>query len=165
MPDNAIKKFFFPEMNRKLMIRVTLVGVIAFFVFKYILIPFRVGGLSMAPTYQNGDVNFCFALRYLFAPPKPFDVVTVRLSGRHVMLLKRVIATEGQTVEFRKGQVLIDGNPIREPYVAGRFSWDLPARTVKKDHVYVVGDNRNVPMETHDFGQTPINRIIGAPLW
>ena len=165
MPGNAIKKFFFPELTRKLIIRIAVVGVIAFIVFKYILIPFRISGLSMAPTYQNGDVNFCFALRYLFSQPKPFDVVTVRLSGRHVMLLKRVIATEGQTVEFRKGQVLVDGNLIREPYVASRFSWDLPARTVKKDHVYVVGDNRNVPMETHDFGQTPINRIIGAPLW
>jgi len=165
MPGNAIKKFFLPDLNRKLMIRVAIVGVIAFIVFKYILIPFRISGHSMDPTYRDGEVNFCFALRYLFAPPKPFDVVTVRLSGRHVMLLKRVIATGGQTVEFQKGQVLIDGNIIREPYVAGRFLWDLPARTVKKDHVYVVGDNRNVAMEAHDFGQTPINRIIGAPLW
>ncbi|MFZ2631148.1 MAG: signal peptidase I [Desulfosalsimonadaceae bacterium] len=165
MPDNAIKKFFFPELNRKLMARIVVVGVIAFIVFKYILIPFRISGLSMAPTYQNGDVNFCFALRYLLSQPKPFDVVTMRLSGRHVMLLKRIIATEGQTVEFRKGQVLIDGDIIHEPYVTSRFSWDLPARTVKKGHVYVVGDNRNVPMETHDFGQTPNNRIIGAPLW
>ncbi|RJP84299.1 MAG: signal peptidase I [Desulfobacteraceae bacterium] len=165
MPNSAIKNFFFPKLNRKVIIRIALVGIIAFIFFKYILIPFRISGHSMDPTYRNGDVNFCFTFRYLLSRPKAFDVVTVRLSGRHVMLLKRIIATEGQTVEFRKGQVLVNGNILREPYVAGRFSWDLPVRTVKKGHVYVVGDNRNVPIETHDFGQTPINRIIGAPLW
>ena len=81
------------------------------------------------------------------------------------MLLKRIIATEGETVEFKEGYLHINGKKINEPYVTGRQKWDLLPRTVKKDHVYVVGDNRNVPMKMHDFGQTPVNRIIGAPLW
>jgi hypothetical protein len=28
-----------------------------------------------------------------------------------------------------------------------------------------VGDNRNMPMETHHFGQASVERIIGVPLW
>jgi NADH:ubiquinone oxidoreductase subunit H len=43
--------------------------------------------------------------------------------------------------------------------------WNLQPRKVAKNHMYVVGDNRNVPIDIHQFGQTPVNRIIGEPLW
>ena len=119
----------------------------------------------MVPTYNNGGVNFCVTLRYMFSPPRRFDIVAVRYAGKHVMLLKRVVATEGETMEFKKGQLYVNGIKIKEPYVTGQYPWDLSPRMVKPHHVYVVGDNRNVPMETHDFGQTDLNRIIGAPLW
>jgi signal peptidase I len=167
MPDmnSSIRKFLLPDLNRKFFIRVILVTVSAIIIFKFLLIPFRVKGFSMAPTYNNGDVNFCWTLRYAFSPPKRFDIVTVRYAGPHVMLLKRVVAVEGETVEFRKGRLFINGTEMIEPYVTGQYHWDLPQRTVKPHHVYVVGDNRKVPMETHDFGQTNLNRIIGAPLW
>jgi hypothetical protein len=29
----------------------------------------------------------------------------------------------------------------------------------------VVGDNRNMPLEHHYFGQTTLKRVIGVPLW
>jgi signal peptidase I len=80
-------------------------------------------------------------------------------------MLKRIVAFEGETVEFKNGFLFINGQKIDEPYVTDRKDWNLAQRTVKKDHVYVVGDNRNVPMQTHHFGQTPINRITGVPLW
>lgn len=163
--NQSIRNFLFPELNRNFLIRIILVAVFAFIIFRYLLIPFRVKGFSMAPTYHNGDFDFCFTLRYIFSPPKRFDIVTVRYAGTHVMLLKRVVATEGETVEFRNGQLFINGKKIKEPYVKGRYYWNLPPRTVKPHHVYVVGDNRNVPMNVQDFGQTDLNRIIGAPLW
>jgi signal peptidase I len=161
----AIRNFLFPDLNRNFLVRATLVAIIAFVFFKYICIPFHVKGYSMSPTYQNGDVNFCFVLRYMFSPPKRFDIVAVRYAGTHIMLLKRVIATQGESVEFKKGVLYINGYEIREPYVKGKCDWDLSPRTVNPHHVYVVGDNRSVPIETHDFGQTDVNRIIGAPLW
>ena len=66
---------------------------------------------------------------------------------------------------IKKGLLYINGHKIKEPYVKGKYGWDLPSRTVTPHHVYVVGDNRSVPIETHDFGQTDVNRIIGAPVW
>jgi signal peptidase I len=119
----------------------------------------------MAPTYKTGAVNFCFTLRYLLAEPKPPDVVTVRLAGNRVMLLKRIVATQGQTVEFRDGVLFVDGGKAKEPYVSGKSDWNLSPRTVKPGYVYVVGDNRGVPLQRHQFGQTPVNRIVGVPLW
>ena len=165
MAKNNLYKFLFPDLNAKLIIRASVIAITAVILFKYIFIPFRISGFSMMPTYKNGSFNFCFTLRYLFTPPKPFDVVAIRFAGSRIMLLKRIIATEGETVEFKEGYLHANGKKINEPYVTGRQKWDLLPRTVKKDHVYVVGDNRNVPMKMHDFGQTPVNRIIGAPLW
>jgi signal peptidase I len=161
----AIRNFLLPEINRNFLIRVALVAVLAYIFFKYLLITFRVSGYSMAPTYNNGDVNFCWTLRFMFSPPERFDAVTVRYAGTRVMLLKRVIAIEGETLEFRKGRLFINGKEVEEPHIKGQYNWELPPRTVKPHHVYVAGDNRHVPMETHDFGQTDLNRVIGAPVW
>jgi signal peptidase I len=81
------------------------------------------------------------------------------------MLLKRVVALEGDVVEFRAGRLFVNSRPAQEPYVHDPSAWDLPPRTVARGHVYVVGDNRRVPMHVHQFGQTAIDRIIGGPLW
>ena len=165
MSDNLIKKFFFPEITGRYVLRVVCVAAAALIIFKYVFIPFRIQGESMATTYVTGSFNFCFTLRYLFTGPKPPDVVTIRMAGQKIMLLKRVVATEGQTVEFREGDLFVNGNKVFEPYVSGKSDWTLPPVTVKPGHVYVVGDNRSVPAERHAFGQTPVHRIAGAPLW
>jgi signal peptidase I len=162
---SRLKAFLFPEINLRFLIRVGLVAAVAFVCFTQILIPFRVHGHSMAPTYRNGDFNFCNRLYTLFSTPSRHDVVAIRYAGTRVMLLKRILALEGETVAFRLGLLHVNGKPVYEPYVAAPYDWELEPRTVEPGHVYVVGDNRRVPMLTHDFGQTPITRIIGAPLW
>jgi len=165
MAKSWIKKFLFPEANRKYFIRILIVAVTAFMVFKYVLIPFRIQGDSMWPTYTNGSVNFCFTCLYLFSEPDRNDVVTVRLAGNRVMLLKRIVALENDTVAFKAGKLIVNQQEVEEPYISGSCDWDLPPRKVKPGHIYVVGDNRGVPMERHHFGQTPVRRITGAPLW
>jgi len=80
------------------------------------------------------------------------------------MLLKRVVALPGETVEFREGELYVDGNLIEEPYVHHRSNWELPPRTVAPGHIYVVGDNRGTPMVRHKFGEINMNRIVGGVL-
>ena len=75
-------------------------------------------------------------------------------------LVKRVIATGGQTVECcdAQGRVLVDGKPLDEPYVVNDFPFTpgtLTCETVVKsgrcfgpvtvpaDNLWVMGDNRN----------------------
>ena len=160
-----IRQFFFPSITPKFLIRVSLVALLAYLFFGYLCIPFSVQGISMEPTYHNGGVNFCWRLRYLFSEPKRQEVVTVRFAGSKVMLLKRVIAFEGEKVEFRNGTLFVDGKEIEEPYVRYPCHWNLSPRQVEKDCVYVVGDNRSMPIESHHFGQASKKRILGMPLW
>jgi signal peptidase I len=162
---HKIRKFFFPSLTSKSLIRVSLVALSAYLFFGYLCIPFTIQGISMEPTYHNRGVNFCWRLPYFFSEPKGHDVVTVRFAGSKVMLLKRVVAQEGEQVEFRDGKLFVDGKEIEEPYVLYPCDWNLPPRQVEEDHIYVVGDNRNMPIENHHFGQTTKNRIMGVPLW
>ncbi len=165
LADSKIKKFIFPDFSVKLLVRAFLVGITAFLLFSYVVIPISVKGRSMEPTYADGSFNFCFRLYTLFSKPEKQDVVVIRLAGKKVMLLKRVIATENEVVEFRNGRLFVNGKMVVEPYVRYSSNWNLPPRKVKKNNVYVVGDNRGVPIEKHQFGQTSVNRIVGTPLW
>jgi signal peptidase I len=130
--------------------------------FGFIVIPLRIQGRSMEPTYHDGSFALCWRPQYLFSDIERFDLVTVRFSGRHVMLLKRIIALAGDTVEFRQGILYVNEQEIQEDYVTFRTPWNLEPRVVKPDHVYVVGDNRGTPMARHRFGQVQIERITGG---
>ncbi len=159
-----MRNFLFPSLNKKYLARLVFLGLGCYLIFGYLLIPMRIQGQSMEPTYQNGSFAFCWRLQYLFTPPQRSDIVTVRFSGRRVMLLKRIIALPGDTVEFREGVLYRNGKVIEEPYVRHRSSWNLAPRIVEQGRVYVVGDNRGTAIERHRFGQVTIDRIVGGVL-
>jgi signal peptidase I len=163
--NKRVRQFFFPSFTPKFLIRASVIALFAYLFFGHIFTPLLIQGHSMEPTYRDGSVNFCLKWRYLFSKPKRHEVVTVRFAGSKVMLLKRVIALEGERVEFRHGKLFVDKKEMDEPYVRYPCSWNLPPRQVEKDCVYVVGDNRNMPIENHVFGQASMKRIVGVPLW
>ena len=78
------------------------------------------------------------------------------------MLLKRVVALQGETVEFRKGILYVNGDAVEEPYVRFRSNWELSPKTVSPGNVYVIGDNRGTPMAEHRFGEIDMKRIVGG---
>jgi signal peptidase I len=160
-----IRQFFFPSLTRAFLLRVSIVAFSTYLFLGYLCTPIFVQGKSMEPTYHHRTFNFCWRLRYISSKPKRNDVVMVRFAGTRVMLLKRVVALEGEWVEFRKGRLHVDGREVHEPYVRYPGNWNLSPRQVEKDCVYVVGDNRSTPIEDHHFGQTPLRRIMGGPLW
>jgi signal peptidase I len=160
-----IQRFIFPSFTPKSLIRVFLVALFACLFFNTLCIPFRIQGGSMEPTYRDGGINLCWRYRYLFAEPKRFDVVNLRFAGENIMLLKRIVALEGEQVEFRGGKLFVDGREIEEPYVSYPCDWDVPPMQVEKGYVYLVGDNRSMPQASHYFGKGSKNRIMGGPLW
>jgi signal peptidase I len=164
MSPSPIHRFFFPSLNKRYFVRLLFIALVCYLIFGHLLIPLRIQGSSMDPAYRDNSFAFCWRLQYLFTPPERFDVVTVRYSGRKVMLLKRVVALPGETVEFRNGFLYVNGNLIEEPYVRHRSDWELPPRTVSPGHVYVVGDNRGTSMASHRFGEVTVNRIVGGVL-
>ena len=162
---SRIRQFFFPSLTPRFLLRVALVAIGSYLFFGHICTPLRIEGYSMEPTYHNGGINFCWRLQYLFSEPQRGDIVLVRLAGSRVMLLKRVVAVEGEEVAFHDGKLVVGGTEISEPYVQYPCDWELSPRQVAPGNVYVVGDNRSEPLERHYFGQVSLERIVGGPLW
>jgi len=152
-------------MTPKFLIRLGVVAILAYLIFGYICLPMRIVGISMEPTYHDGGVNFCWTPTYWFSKPKRGDVVMVRFAGNKVMFLKRVVAFEDETVEFKDGKLIVNGKEQDEPYVRFECEWNLPARKVEKGNVYVIGDKRDMHIDNHQFGQAPLKRVVGTPLW
>lgn len=164
MLNNLLRRFLAPELNRFFFFRILGLILATVVIFTQVLIPLRIEGQSMEPTYSNG-FNLCWRGRYLFDSPQRGDVVAIRFAGNRVLLLKRIVALAGDTVAFEHGKLLVNGQQVDEPYVHFRADWNLEPRTVEPGKVYVVGDNRGVPMHRHHFGQVEEQRIAGGLLW
>ena len=77
--------------------------------FKFVLLPIRVEGVSMLPTYPERGVNFVNCLAYSFHPPRRGDVIAIRFAGKHLMLMKRIVALPGETIAFHEVRFIIKG--------------------------------------------------------
>ncbi len=145
------------------LIRVAVLVVVCTILFKYVLLPVRVDGPSMLPTYKDNSVNLINRLAYRNADPQRGDIVAVRYSGTSMMLMKRVVALPGETIEFVNGRILIDGRYLEEPYLKNPCDWNVKPNhsTMRADEYYVVGDNRSMPYQLHDKGGAKRERILG----
>ncbi len=115
-------------------------------VFTFIFRIAIVDGESMVPTLEDKDK---LVVSHLFYEPEDGDVVIVNSKGLGKVIVKRVIATENQTidVDYSEGKVYVDGQLLDEPYIneptITDFGFhDYPV-TVPAGHVFVMGDNRN----------------------
>lgn len=130
-----------------------------------------VDGDSMNPTLINRDRLIISNIAY---DPTPGDIVVIHVEGYSEPLIKRVIATEGQTVMLApdEGLVYVDGVALDEPYTAEatRKNYDTPAYTdivVPDGCVFVMGDNRNHSSDSRSstVGMVDERQVIGRALW
>lgn len=133
-------------------------------IFHFILLPIRVTGISMLPTYKNHSINFVNRLAYWRHEPQRGDVVSIRYAGVHLMLMKRIVGLPGETIAFEDGRVFINGKMLDEPYEKWKCKWNLPAEKLGADEYYVVGDNRTMSAEDHVKGRVERDRIVGKVL-
>ena len=146
---------------RRTLIRVVVLVGVSYVVFGFVLLPVRGVGISMEPTIGSGDLIFINRLAYRFRPPQRGDIIAVRLAGRSVVYVKRLIALPGERVKIEAGAVSVDGAYLDEPYANKRDDWWLTEVTLGPDDYFVVGDNRSMRMENHEFGTAPLARLIG----
>jgi len=155
---------------RTTLLRIFVLAVASFLVFNFVLLPIRVVGISMEPTYHDRSINCVNHLAYLSHEPKRGEVVSIRLSEPRwfarpkEMFMKRIIAVPGENVSFHEGHAYINGQLLDEPYLKLPCDWEHAPMQCGPDQYYVVGDNRSMPFADHTQGRVERSRILGKVL-
>lgn len=161
-----ITRFLF-ESAEELLAAIALVTILFTFLFRII----TVDGESMLPNFENQDRVLITSVT---SDLKQGNVVVV-INALDEPIIKRVIATEGQTValDAQNKAVLVDGeilddtrfgveNGITEPVLNGRSATELP-QVVPEGCVFVLGDNRQRSHDSRysDIGMIDTRNILG----
>lgn len=125
----------------------------------------RIGGASMAPTFEDG--SWALVNRRAFSwPRKPerFDIVRFEdpsKPGR--WLLKRIVGLPDEEVCLQDGRLEINGSRVEEPHLSesreepsGRHEW-WPCT----NEYVLLGDNRAASTDSRKFGTVPIGAFKG----
>ena len=137
-------------------------------VFRVILVT----GDSMFTTLWDGDYLLLVSELFCGAPESGDIVVISKQSfDNGSPIVKRVIATEGQTVDidFESGTVYVDGKALREPYIHNETNNEegtVFPLTVAENCIFVLGDNRAVSLDSRSpqIGQIDRREVLGKAL-
>lgn len=122
---------------------------LAFCIRTFLVEPYMVEGSSMYSTLVNHERLLVDKLSYYAIDPQRGEIVVFRYpKDQSRDFIKRVIAVGGDTIEMRNGRVLVNGVMLKENYIykddpKGLNRSNYRKAVVPKDHIFVLGDNRN----------------------
>ncbi len=131
-----------------------------------------VSGSSMYDTLWDGDWLLLLSST-LYDDPEYGDIIVASKESFRggEAIIKRVIATEGQTVDidFSEGIVYVDGNALEEDYIYSPTTMPEGMKfplTVDEGCVFVMGDNRMDSKDSRspDIGLVDEREILGKAL-
>lgn len=143
--------------------------ILLLFLFGFVVRPVSVSGRSMNPTLASGD---WLLISQSTAFPERGDIVVVSDTAEvHEPIIKRVIAVAGDTIDidYDAGAVYVNGEQISEPYILNEMRKPLNSSllklplTVPEGCVFVMGDNRNISLDSRfsDIGIIDVREIQG----
>jgi signal peptidase I len=139
---------------------------------------YRVPSGSMEPTVHVGDhvavAKAAYGLRVPFTDvwlarfggPQRGDVVVLDPPDGGIVLLKRVVAREGDLVAVKDGHVLLDGRAIAEPWASQAMGGgpDFGPVRVPRGKLLVLGDNRGNSRDGREIGWIDERCVLGHAL-
>ena len=124
---------------------------------------------SMEPTLLPGDHLIAYSSQYY----ERGQVVVVFRDSEDAAgyLVKRIVGLPGDVVAVRNGKLFVNGDPVDEPYLHERMSYELNPVRVHSGEVFLLGDNRNSSYDSHIWKRddshiwkrgVPIEAIMGS---
>jgi signal peptidase I len=93
------------------------------------------------------------------------DIVVARNDLLDCVIIKRVIAIPGDTIEIKNNVIFLNGNVLEEPYIKeDMITGDITSYTLKENEYFLCGDNRNNSTDSRALGPIHNDDIIGKLL-
>lgn len=140
--------------------------IIAWVIQAYLVKPFQIPSESMVPTVDPGDRILVNRLAYRFGDIKRGDIIVFKAPfDPETDFVKRVVAVAGDTVEVKRGGVIVNGEPQIENFTSTE-SIDISTftmQTVPEGNVFVMGDNRTNSQDGRFWNPPwlPVENVIG----
>ena len=146
---------------RSVIIAVVVIIILLTFFFRIV----NVDGRSMMNTLLDGDK--VIVTNFMYEPQNNDIVVISNAEEYDKPLIKRVIATEGQTlrIDFENERIYVDGTLLDEPYVSSELkegNTEIP-EVIPEGKIFVMGDNRLDSLDSRysEIGLIDEDNIIG----
>lgn len=120
-----------------------------------------VDGRSMLPTLCPGDVILTSRLSKV----NRGDIVVgfLNYDAKKELVVKRVLAVEGDTIEIQKDKVIVNNRIVYEDYTLdATMKQTMKETTVETGKLFVLGDNRNDSCDSRSAGCMNADECIGV---
>lgn len=162
--------------KKELILGIVIALAIAIAIRIFLVFPTKVEDKGMEAGLFAGDYLLCSEIPYRTEPPKQGDIVVFEHPFKDgVYVTRRVIATEGQTVEIVGKMVYVDGEPLADFSTVRHSDYRIlpkdfsdrdyfEASQVPAGHIFVLGDNRDDAEDSRTFGFVDIHKVRGKGL-
>jgi signal peptidase I len=165
-------------------LQTVVLALLLFLVIRDFIQNYRVENVSMQPNFYQGQ--YLVINRFAYCPGFHLDIAPL---GLHVDrtwcvnppqrgdvivfhypldpsqdFIKRVIGLPGETVDIRNGRVFINGRIMSEPFGPNPGTYNMPALTLGRNQVFVLGDNRDDSSDSHVWGPVPMQDVVGRAI-
>ena len=125
--------------------------------------PMQTIGTSMDTTIHDGNWLLMARTDYNpFVQPQRGDIVSAYWDDEDKMLLKRVVAVPGDTLQIMDNVVYINGTAMPEDYIKEPMQTEDLYVQLGEGEYFLMGDNRNISLDSRRIGTFPENDIYGV---
>ncbi len=143
-----------------LMMKIGMILLAGFLVFTFVYGIVRVSNMEMSPAIKEGDLVIYYRIGKNYIQS---DLVAVEVDGK--IVIGRVVAQEGDTVDITADGLLVNGSLQQETDIQGET---LPYEegitfpvTLKEGEVFLLADNREGAEDSRIFGPVRISDTLG----
>jgi signal peptidase I len=145
-------------------------GAIFVVIYAFLFRPYQVNGVSMYPTYHDGEFILTNLIGLRFGHLQRGDVIVFKAPpNQEKDYIKRVIGLPGEKVKLQDGFVYVNGQKLDESaYLAPdvktypeNFMQEGQEVTVPENNYFVLGDNRANSSDSRDWGFVTPDKLIG----
>jgi signal peptidase I len=137
-------------------------ALVLYFAIDAVVARVHVQNISMVPTLVPGELVMVNKLAYKLGEMEHGDIIVFHYDENEDYV-KRLIGLPGDEVEMRNGIVYISGVPRIEPYLN-----EMPTYSgkwvVPEGKLFVLGDNRNLSSDSHDWGFVSEDEVMGRAM-